>query len=85
MAGSADTGAAGTGKRGGNLVTVASATALVGTEAFATAIAAGWALAGLLHLGDAGEYALMALFSVGAAYMTFAYYRRARTVEASGV
>lgn len=70
---------AGSGK--GNLLTVASATALVATEAFATSVAAGWAVAGLLNLGDAGEYALMALFSVAAAYVSVAYFRRARRVE----
>ncbi|MDI4665177.1 hypothetical protein K9U40_12675 [Xanthobacter autotrophicus] len=87
MAGSQEAGsaagvkAAGT-RGGGRFVTVASATALIATEAFATAVAAGWALAGLLNLGDAGEYALMGLFSLAAAYVTYTYFRRARRVEA---
>lgn len=68
---------------GGHLFTVLSATALIATEAFATAIAAGWALAGLLNLGDVGEYALMGLFSLAAAYVSFVYFRRAVRVEAS--
>lgn len=72
---------AGAGSGKGNLLTVASATTLVGTEAFATSIAAGWAVAGLLNLGDIGEYALMALFSVASAYVTVAYFRRALRVE----
>ncbi|MFG1301878.1 hypothetical protein V5F49_19000 [Xanthobacter sp. V3C-3] len=85
MAGSVEAGSAGAGGKRGNLLTVASATALVATEAFATAVAAGWALAGLLNLGDVGEYALMALFSVAAAYVTVVYFRRAVKVEASGI
>jgi len=70
-------------RHGGNLFTVLSATALIATEAFATAFAAGWALAGLLNLGDVGEYALMGLFSLAAAYVTIVYFRRAVRVEAS--
>lgn len=65
----------------GSMLTVLSATALVGTEAVATAVAAGWALAGLANLGDVGEYALMALFSVVAVYVSVAYFRRAYRVE----
>lgn len=68
---------------GGSLFTVASATALIATEAFATAIAAGWALAGLMHLGDIGEYGLMGLFSLAALYITVKYFRRAYAVETS--
>ncbi|MFG1246997.1 MULTISPECIES: hypothetical protein [Xanthobacter] len=68
---------------GGSLFTVVSATTLVATEAFATAIAAGWALAGLMHLGDIGEYALMGLFSLAALYITVKYFRRAYQVEMS--
>lgn len=75
---------AGLGKTGGgSLFTVASATALIATEAFATAIAAGWALAGLMHLGDIGEYGLMALFSLVALYISVKYFRRAYAVEMS--
>ncbi|MFG1347463.1 hypothetical protein V5F59_21430 [Xanthobacter autotrophicus DSM 431] len=79
MAGSvqAKTGAA----RRGSIVTVLSAATLIATESFATAIAAGWALAGLLNLGDAGEYALMGLFSLAALYVTVKYFRRAYAVE----
>ncbi|MFG1376771.1 hypothetical protein [Xanthobacter autotrophicus] len=69
--------------RGGHLFTVLSATALIATEALATAIAAGWALAGLLNLGDVGEYALMGLFALVAVYVSIVYFRRAVRVEAS--
>ncbi|MCL8381343.1 MULTISPECIES: hypothetical protein [Xanthobacter] len=75
---------AGLGKTGGgSLFTVVSATTLVATQAIATAIAAGWALAGLMHLGDIGEYALMALFSLAALYISVKYFRRAHAVEMS--
>lgn len=82
MAGSVQAGGAkaGAAKRG-SILTVLSAAALVATESFATAIAAGWALAGLLNLGDAGEYALMVLFSLVALYVTVKYFRRAYAVE----
>lgn len=67
--------------RAGNIVTVMSATVLIATEAFATAIAAAWALAGLTNLGDIGEYALMLLFSAAALYVTVTYFRKAYLVE----
>ena len=37
---------------GRNAITIVSMMVLVGTEVFAVAIAAGWALAGLFDLGD---------------------------------
>ncbi|MEP9354934.1 hypothetical protein ABLE93_15200 [Xanthobacter sp. KR7-65] len=74
-----------TGNGRGNLLTVASATALIATEAFATAAAAGWALAGLFHLGDIGEWGLIGLFSLLALYITVVYARRAYRVEMTAV
>lgn len=75
---------AGLGKTGGgSLFTVVSATTLVATQAIATAIAAGWALAGLMHLGDVGEYVLMALFGLLGIYISVKYFRRAYQVEMS--
>lgn len=71
------------GMGGGSFLTVLSATTLVGAQALATAVAAGWAVAGLFHLGDAGEYALMGLFGLVAAYASLAYFRRARVAEAN--
>ena len=68
---------------GGRLLTVASAAILVATEALATAVAAGWALAGLFHLGDIGQYLLMALFSAMALYVSWIYLRRASATEAA--
>lgn len=64
-----------------NLITVVSMLILVGTEVFGVALAGGWAIAGLFELGDAVGYALMALFSLVAAYIVFLLWRRARLVE----
>lgn len=69
------------GTEGGSLLTVISATTLIGIQALATALAAAWALAGLTTLGNIGEYALMALFGAAALYATYAYLRRAYRVE----
>lgn len=54
---------------------------LVGTELFAVALAAGWAIAGLFQLGQTIGNALMALFSLMAAYGLYAFMRRAIAVE----
>lgn len=75
MAGNARTGRA-------NKLTVASATLFVALEALATALAAGWAVAGLFGLGDIGEYVLMGLFSLVAFYGTYRYGRMAAIAEA---
>jgi len=64
-----------------NLITILSLMVLVGTEVFAAAIAAGWAIAGLLDLGDTTGHVLMAVFSVGAAWMMLHLWRRATGVE----
>lgn len=71
------------GSGGSRLLTVVSATILIATEALATAVAAGWALAGLFDLGKVGQYAFMAVFSACAIYATVAYLRRASAVELS--
>ncbi|MGU3496041.1 hypothetical protein ACLBXM_18525 [Xanthobacteraceae bacterium A53D] len=72
---------AGEGLSGRGLVSVVSATILVALQALAVAVAAGWALGGLFSLGDIGEYALMALFSVGALYASLIYVRKAIKAE----
>ena len=64
-----------------NLITIVSLMVLVGTEVFAAAIAAGWALAGLFELGDIVGYALMAVFSLGAAWIMVHLWRRAVSIE----
>lgn len=64
-----------------NVMTVMSAAVIIATEAFATAIAAAWAIGGLFGLGDIGEYGLMALLSLAAAYVTLLYIRKASEAE----
>lgn len=64
-----------------NVLTVGSAAILIATQAIATAVAAGWAVAGLFNLGDIGEYGLMGLFCLIAAYASVAYFRRAAKAE----
>jgi len=71
------------GSAGGNMLTVVSATLFVGLQCVATAIAAGWAVAGLMNLGNIGEYALMALFSIAALYATLRYGQKAAKAEAA--
>ncbi|MDR7038194.1 MULTISPECIES: hypothetical protein [Methylobacterium] len=64
-----------------NLITILSMMVLVGTEVFAAAIAAGWALAGLFELGDRVGHVLMALFSLLAAWIMLQLWRRAVSIE----
>ena len=64
-----------------NFVTILSMMVLVGTEVFAVAIAAGWALAGLFDLGDTVGHVLMALFSLFAAWVMLQLWRRATSIE----
>lgn len=64
-----------------NLITVISIMVLVGAEVFGVAIAAGWAIAGLLELGDVVGYALMGLFSLLAIYFLVNLWRRCVAVE----
>ncbi|GJE27710.1 hypothetical protein [Methylobacterium organophilum] len=64
-----------------HLITVLSLMVLVGTEVFAAAISAGWALAGLFELGDTIGHVLMALFSLLAAWIMLQLWRRATSIE----
>jgi hypothetical protein len=64
-----------------NLITILSMMVLVGTEVFAVAIAAGWALAGMFDLGDTVGHVLMALFSLFAAWVMVQLWRRATSIE----
>lgn len=68
---------------GSRLVTVVSATVLIGVQTLATAVAAGWAVAGLFNLGTVGQYGFIGLFSAIALYLSFLYLRRASSVELS--
>ena len=64
-----------------NLVTVVGVVALVGTEVIGVALAAGWAIAGLLDLGDAVSYGLMAAFAALGLYAMVLFVRRALKIE----
>ncbi len=64
-----------------NLITILSMMVLVGTEVFAVAIAAGWAIAGLFELGDTVGHVLMGLFSVVAAWIMLQLWQRATSIE----
>ncbi|GJD47910.1 hypothetical protein OPKNFCMD_0622 [Methylobacterium crusticola] len=64
-----------------NLVTLVSIMVLVGTEVFAVAIAAGWALAGIFELGDLVGHVLMGLFSLLALYIMVQLWQRANSIE----
>ncbi|GJE62082.1 hypothetical protein MPOCJGCO_4211 [Methylobacterium trifolii] len=64
-----------------NLITILSMMVLVGTEVFAVAIAAGWALAGLFDLGDHVGHVLMGVFSLFAAWIMLQLWRRAVSIE----
>jgi hypothetical protein len=54
---------------------------LVATEVFGVALAAGWAIAGLLELGSTFEYILMGLFSLIGAYILLGLWRKATAIE----
>ncbi|WP_454917827.1 hypothetical protein [Xanthobacter sediminis] len=64
-----------------NVLTVGSAAILIATQAIATAVAAGWAVAGLFKLGDIGEYGLMAVFGLAGIYASVTYFRTAAKAE----
>jgi len=64
-----------------NAITILSMMVLVGTEVFAVAIAAGWALAGLFDLGDRVGHVLMGLFCLFAVWIMVQLWRRATSIE----
>lgn len=64
-----------------NLLTVISVLILIGAEVFGVALAAAWAIAGLLELGDAVSYALMGVFCLLGVYALVVLWRRAIIVE----
>jgi hypothetical protein len=64
-----------------NLITVVSVLILIGTEVFGVALAGGWAVAGLLELGDTFAYVLMGLFSLLGLYAMLALWRNAVAIE----
>jgi hypothetical protein len=64
-----------------NFTTIICAAILIGTEVFGLAFAAGWAIAGIFELGDAVQYGLMALFSLGGLYIMAKFVQLADKVE----
>ena len=64
-----------------NLLTIASVAVLVGIELVGAAIAAGWAIGGLLDLGRSITYAVMLVCCGLGLWATFAFVRNALKVE----
>jgi len=64
-----------------NALTIVSAAILVGTEVFVAGIAGGWAIAGLLGLGDIGAYVLVAVGFGLACFALISFLRSATKVE----
>ncbi len=64
-----------------NVITVVSAAILIGTITVGTGLATGWAIAGLLGLGNAAAYTLESLFAVLAVVIVYAFVRAAMRVE----
>ena len=64
-----------------NLITVGSAAILIGTMIVGLGLATGWALAGMLGLGDIGALVLEVLFVGLAAAGLVAFWRMAVRVE----
>lgn len=66
---------------GRNAITIISMMVLVGTEVFAVAIAAGWAIADIFDLGERVGHVLMGVFSLFAAWVMLQLWRRATSIE----
>jgi hypothetical protein len=64
-----------------NVSTVVSAAILIAAEVFGAAFAGGWAIAGLLGLGDYGVYALQAIFFIAGIAVMAGFIRAAQRVE----
>ena len=64
-----------------SVITVLSAAVLISAEVFGAAFAGGWAVAGLLNLGQYGVYVLQALFFLVGVAVMVAFVRNARRVE----
>jgi hypothetical protein len=64
-----------------SLITIASATVLIGTELFGAAWASGWALAGFFQLGSTIETGLQTVFGFIALFVMVVFVRQAIRVE----
>ena len=64
-----------------NLITIIGVTVLVGIEILGAALAAGWAVGGLLQLGREITLAIIALCLAGGLWATFRFVQSALKVE----
>lgn len=64
-----------------NLITVASAAILIGAMVVGLGIATGWAIAGMLGLGDTGTTVIEVLFVCLAVVVIVAFWRLATSIE----
>ena len=64
-----------------NVLTVGSATILIGAEVFGAAFAGGWAVATQLELGPYGVPIVQGIFFIGGIAVMVAFIRSARRVE----
>jgi hypothetical protein len=64
-----------------HLITVISATILVGVELLVAGVAGGWALAGMFGLGEIGAYVLEAAGAALALYFVVQFWLAANRVE----
>ena len=64
-----------------NLITIISVLILIGTEVFGVALAGGWAIAGLLELGETAAYVLMGVFSLLGVWAMVGLWRNSVAIE----
>ena len=64
-----------------NVSTVTSAAILIAAEVFGAAYAGGWAVAGLLGLGEYGVYAMQITFFLLGIFVMFTFVRAASRIE----
>lgn len=64
-------------------LTTLSLLVLIGIEVFAVALAGGWAVAGLLELGDVVGYGLMAAFGLVGVWLMLQLWRRMSAIDPS--
>lgn len=64
-----------------NLLTLASVTILVGVEVLGASLALGWALGGILQLGQMVTQGIIAVCLLSGAWATWKFFLMARRVE----
>ena len=64
-----------------NLITVVSATILIGVEVFGAAVAGSWAIANLFGLGGTVTHVLDAAFLAGGVFVMYKFVNFARKIE----